>query len=91
MMYEVNQNCNDIMVVRQEDHQLKTNATTATNDGARLDEFLKVKIVFTNSYIGKIPEPASLMFLTNPSTTNAGQLSWGASQNTFAMVHILIY
>ena len=58
MMYEVNQNCNDIMVVRQEDHQLKTNATTATNDGARLDEFLKVNIIFTNSYIGKMPEPA---------------------------------
>ena len=35
MMYEVNQNGNDIMVVRQDDHQEKTNATTTTNNGAR--------------------------------------------------------
>ncbi|KAH0647852.1 hypothetical protein KY285_033100 [Solanum tuberosum] len=48
MIYEVNQNGNNIMVDRQEDHQLKANATTVTTDGARLDEFPKVKIKFTD-------------------------------------------
>ena len=38
-----------------------------------------------------MPEPDSLMFLINPSTTNAGQLSWEAFENTSAMVHILIH
>ena len=73
MMYEVNQNGNDISVDRQVDHQMKTNATIVTSDGARLDEFLKVKIVFTDCYIGKMLELPSLMFLINPSTTNTGK------------------
>ena len=91
MMFEVNKNGNDIIVVKQEDHKMKTNATIANNYGATLDEFVKVKIVFTNSYIGKMPEPSSLMFLINPSTTNVGQLSLGASENTSAMVNMLVY
>ena len=73
MMYEVNQNGNDITVDRQVDHQMKTNATIVTSDGARLHGFLKVKIVFTDCYIGKILEHSSLMFPINPSTTNIGQ------------------
>uniref|UniRef100_M1DP56 Uncharacterized protein n=1 Tax=Solanum tuberosum TaxID=4113 RepID=M1DP56_SOLTU len=56
MIYKVNQNGNDIMVDRQEDHQMKTNATTVTTNGARLDEFPKVKIKFTDSSIGKTPK-----------------------------------
>ncbi|KAK4729944.1 hypothetical protein R3W88_022932 [Solanum pinnatisectum] len=48
MIYEFNQKGNDIMVDRQEDHQIKTNATIVTTDGARLDEFAKVKIKFTD-------------------------------------------
>ncbi|WMV42137.1 hypothetical protein MTR67_035522 [Solanum verrucosum] len=56
MIYKVNQNGNDIMVDRQEDHQMKTNATTVTTNGARLDEFAKVKIKFTDSFIGKMPK-----------------------------------
>ena len=79
------------MVDRQEDHQMKTNATTVSNEGSRLVEFLKVKIVFTDSYIGKKPQQASLMFLINPTTTNVGQHSWEASENISAMVHTLIY
>ncbi|KAH0644980.1 hypothetical protein KY284_032864 [Solanum tuberosum] len=56
MIYKVNHNGNDIMVDRQEDHQMKTNATTVTTNDARLDEFPKVKIKFTDSSIGKTPK-----------------------------------
>ncbi|KAG5571087.1 hypothetical protein H5410_060853 [Solanum commersonii] len=46
MIYEVNQNGNDLMVDRQEDSQMKTIPTN----------------VITDSSIGKTPESASLMF-----------------------------
>ncbi|KAG5571791.1 hypothetical protein H5410_061557 [Solanum commersonii] len=75
-------NGNDLMVATQDDPQMKTNATTFTTDGdARSDEFPKVKIVDIDSSIGKMPEPASLMFLINPSTTIAGQHSGESSKN----------
>ncbi|KAH0706032.1 hypothetical protein KY285_010563 [Solanum tuberosum] len=53
MIYEVNQNGNDLMIATQEDPQIKTNATMITNDGdARSDEFPKVKIEVTDFSIG---------------------------------------
>ncbi|KAK4726065.1 hypothetical protein R3W88_030982 [Solanum pinnatisectum] len=67
MIYEVNQNGNDLMVDRQEDSQMKTVPTNVTTD----------------SFIGKMPEPASPMF---PSTANAGQHSEEASENICAMM-----
>ncbi|XP_049355763.1 AT-rich interactive domain-containing protein 6-like [Solanum verrucosum] len=87
MIYEVNQNGNDLTVSRQEDRQMKANPTTVTTDGdARSDEFSKVKLEVTDFSIGKTPEPASLMFLINPSTANAGQHSGEASENISAMM-----
>uniref|UniRef100_M1DYJ8 Uncharacterized protein n=1 Tax=Solanum tuberosum TaxID=4113 RepID=M1DYJ8_SOLTU len=72
MIYEVNQNGNDLMVATQDDPQMKRNATTVTIDGGtRSDEFPKVKIEDIESSIGKMPELASQMFLINPSTANA--------------------
>ncbi|KAK4736980.1 hypothetical protein R3W88_000677 [Solanum pinnatisectum] len=45
MIYEVNQNGNNMQVDRSEDPQMKTNATTVTTDGdARSDGFSKVTI-----------------------------------------------
>ena len=58
MMYEVNQDGNDIIVDGQVGHQMKKNAIIVTSDCARLDEILKVKIVFTDCYIGKMLELA---------------------------------
>ncbi|WMV18179.1 hypothetical protein MTR67_011564 [Solanum verrucosum] len=87
MIYEVNQNGNNMLVDRSVDPQMKTNATTITTDGdARSDEFPKVTIEVTNSFIEKALEPASPMFLINPSTTNAGQHSGEAFENIFAMM-----
>ncbi|WMV56924.1 hypothetical protein MTR67_050309 [Solanum verrucosum] len=84
---EVNQNGNNMLVDRSEDPQMKTNATTVTTDGdARSDEFPKVTIEVMDSSIGKAPEPASLMFLINPSTANDGQYSGEASGNISAMM-----
>ncbi|KAH0710896.1 hypothetical protein KY284_012323 [Solanum tuberosum] len=65
MIYEVNQNGNDLMVDRQEDSQMKTIPTN----------------VITDSFIGKMPEPASPMF---PSTANARHYSGEASENICA-------
>ncbi|KAG5573616.1 hypothetical protein H5410_063382, partial [Solanum commersonii] len=60
MIYEVNQNGNDLMVARQEDLQMKANPTTVTTDGdARSCKFPKVKLEVTDFSIGKTPEPAS--------------------------------
>ncbi|XP_015159542.1 AT-rich interactive domain-containing protein 5-like [Solanum tuberosum] len=67
MIYEVNQNGNDLMVDRQEDSQMKTIPTN----------------VITDSFIGKMPEPASPMF---PSTANARHYSGEASENICAMM-----
>ncbi|XP_049398844.1 AT-rich interactive domain-containing protein 6-like [Solanum stenotomum] len=84
---EVNQNGNNMLVDRSEDPQMKTNATTVTTDGdARSDEFPKVTIEVMDSSIGKAPEPASLMFLINPSTANDGQHSGEASENISGMM-----
>ncbi|KAG5571916.1 hypothetical protein H5410_061682 [Solanum commersonii] len=80
MIYEVNQNGNDLTVARQEDIQMKENPTTVTTDGdARSYEFPKVKLKVTDSSIEKMPEPASPMFLINPSTTSTGEHSGEAS------------
>ncbi|KAG5571919.1 hypothetical protein H5410_061685 [Solanum commersonii] len=38
-----------------------------------------------------MPEPASPMFLINPSTTNAGEHSGEECENIFSIVHTLIY
>ncbi|KAH0773590.1 hypothetical protein KY290_010727 [Solanum tuberosum] len=87
MIYEVNQNGNDLTVARQEDLQMKSNPTTVTIDGdARSYEFPKVKLEVTDSSIEKMPEPASPMFPINPSTANAGHHSGVASENIFAMM-----
>ncbi|KAK6773776.1 hypothetical protein RDI58_029014 [Solanum bulbocastanum] len=70
-----------------EDPQMEVNPTTVTTDGdARSCEFPKVKLEVTDSSIGKTPEPATQMFLINPSTTNAGEHSGKASENIFAMM-----
>ncbi|KAH0773610.1 hypothetical protein KY290_010747 [Solanum tuberosum] len=69
------------------DPQIESNPTTVTTDGdARSCEFPKVKLKVTNSSIGKMPEPASPMFLINPSTANAGEHSGEACENIFAMM-----
>ncbi|KAH0709490.1 hypothetical protein KY284_010917 [Solanum tuberosum] len=52
MIYEVNQNGNDLMVDRQEDSQMKTIPTNVTTD----------------SSIGKTPKPASPMFPSTANT-----------------------
>ncbi|KAK6773925.1 hypothetical protein RDI58_029164 [Solanum bulbocastanum] len=74
MIHEIKQNGNDLMVATQEDPHMKTNATMVTTDNnARSNEFLKVKNqCYVNSSIGKMPEPASPMFLSNPSIANVG-------------------
>ncbi|WMV58353.1 hypothetical protein MTR67_051738 [Solanum verrucosum] len=51
-----------------------------------LCEFPKVKLEVTDSLIGKMPEPASPMFLINPSTANAREHSGEAFENIFAMI-----
>ncbi|XP_006363397.1 AT-rich interactive domain-containing protein 5-like [Solanum tuberosum] len=67
-----------------EDPQMEANPTTVTADGdARSCEFPKVKFEVTDSSIGKTLEPASPMFLINPSTANAGEHSGEASENIF--------
>ncbi|KAH0772726.1 hypothetical protein KY290_009863 [Solanum tuberosum] len=87
MIYEANQNGYDLTVSRQEDRQMKANPTTVTTDGdARSCEFPKVKLEVTDFSIGKTPEPASPMFLINPSTANAGQHSGEASENISEMM-----
>ncbi|KAG5571863.1 hypothetical protein H5410_061629 [Solanum commersonii] len=69
-----------------EDPQMKANPTTVTIDGdARSCKFPKVKLEVTNYSIGKMPESASLMFLINPSTANAGEHSGEACEIIFAM------
>ncbi|KAH0773566.1 hypothetical protein KY290_010703 [Solanum tuberosum] len=70
-----------------EDPQMEANPTTITTDGdARLCEFPKVKLEVTNSSIGKTAEPASPMFLINPSIANAREHSGEAFENIFAMI-----
>ncbi|KAH0773613.1 hypothetical protein KY290_010750 [Solanum tuberosum] len=84
MIYEVNQNGNDLTVARQEDLQMKANPTTVTTDGdARSYEFPKVKLEVTDSSIEKMPEPASPMFLINPSAANTGEHSGGSIRKYF--------
>ncbi|KAG5571985.1 hypothetical protein H5410_061751 [Solanum commersonii] len=86
MIYEVNQNGNDLTVARQEVLQMKANPTTITTDGvARSYEFPKVKLEVTDSSIGKTLEPASPMSLINPSNANAGKHSGEAYENISAM------
>ncbi|KAH0773591.1 hypothetical protein KY290_010728 [Solanum tuberosum] len=68
------------------DPQMEANPTTVTTDGdARSCKFPKVKLEVTDSSIGKMPEPASPMFLINPSTANAGEHSVEACEIIFAM------
>ncbi|KAH0734030.1 hypothetical protein KY285_009737 [Solanum tuberosum] len=87
MIYEVIPNGNNMLVDKSVDPQMKTNATTVTTDGdARSDEFPNLTIEVTDSSIGKAPEPASPMFLINPSTANAGQHSGEAFANISAMM-----
>ncbi|KAG5571937.1 hypothetical protein H5410_061703 [Solanum commersonii] len=70
-----------------EDPQMEANPTTVTTNGdARSCEFPKVKLKVTDSSIGKMPEPASPMFLINPSTANAGEHSGEAYENIFAVM-----
>ncbi|WMV58749.1 hypothetical protein MTR67_052134 [Solanum verrucosum] len=75
----------DLMVTRQDYPQMKINPTTVTTDGdARSYEFPQVKLKGTDSSIGKMPEPASPMFLINPLTANTGHHSGEASNNISA-------
>ncbi|KAG5571928.1 hypothetical protein H5410_061694, partial [Solanum commersonii] len=92
MIYEINQNGNDLTVARQVDHQMKSNPTIVTIDGdTKSYEFPKVKLEVTDSSIEKMPEQASPMFPINPSIANVGHHSGEAFENIFAMVHTLIY
>ncbi|KAH0774930.1 hypothetical protein KY290_012067 [Solanum tuberosum] len=81
---ETNVPASDVLVSNESLVKYENGDKTGKNNSE--DKTHEQTIEVMDYSIGKAPEPASLMFLINPSTANDGQHSGEASENISAMM-----